>query len=322
MEDLRVERYNEASKTAWDDFVSRLEAHSILFYRDFMEYHSNRFKDYSLLMFQKNKLVAVLPANIDADGNFHSHEGLSYGGFLFEPFTRLDVRMLVYNLVLRFLNKVGIEKIWIKSIPNFYTTDHVEQLILHWLKAKRECSHVYTYFPLGTYSSSNKGRKEGIKNGKQLHLDIRQSTDFKTFWDTVLIPNLDERFGVKPVHTADEIERLSKKFPNQIQLFGAFQGESIRAGIVVFVHKDVAHAQYVASDKNRNDGSLDFLIDAVIRRFNSEQIFSFGTSSENHGNTVNKGLLYWKESFRTSNDIQEFYSIQTKNYLLLENRLI
>ena len=93
-------------------------------------------------------------------------------------------------------------------------------------------------------------------------------------------------------------------------------------GIVVFVHKDVAHAQYVASDKNRNDGSLDFLIDAVIRRFNSEQIFSFGTSSENHGNMVNKGLLYWKESFRTSNDIQEFYSIQTKNYLLLENRLI
>ena len=41
MEDLRAERYNEANKPAWDDFVSRLEAHSILFYRDFIKHLKN-----------------------------------------------------------------------------------------------------------------------------------------------------------------------------------------------------------------------------------------------------------------------------------------
>lgn len=321
MKNVHVQRYSDVNKQLWDDFVSQAEVHSILFYRDFIEYHKDRFEDYSLMVFQDKKLIAVLPANIDDQRIVYSHQGLSYGGFLFQHFVRLEVRVAVYDSALRFLEKNNVVDMMIKSIPSFYMSDHVEQLILHWLKAKKERIYVYTYFPRGGYKVTNKGRQEGIKNGKQLGVDIRQSTDFKTFWNNVLIPNLDVRFGVKPTHTVDEIVLLSQKFQNQIQLFCAFQKQKLRAGIVVFIHKNVAHAQYIAGDDIRKDGALDFLIDGVIRKFNNDRIFSFGTSSENQGESVNKGLLYWKESFRACNDTQPYYVIETKNYTLLENRL-
>ena len=44
-----------------------------------MDYHKDRFEDYSLMVFKDEKLVAVLPANRVEDKLF-SHQGLTYGG--------------------------------------------------------------------------------------------------------------------------------------------------------------------------------------------------------------------------------------------------
>ena len=62
---LKVQRYSAKHKKVWDDFVSEVELHSILFYRDYMEYHSDRFTDYSLMVHKDQKLIAIMPANID-----------------------------------------------------------------------------------------------------------------------------------------------------------------------------------------------------------------------------------------------------------------
>jgi hypothetical protein len=46
---------------------------------DFMEYHEERFHDYSLLIFLRKIIIAVLPANRVSD-TVYSHQGLTYGG--------------------------------------------------------------------------------------------------------------------------------------------------------------------------------------------------------------------------------------------------
>jgi hypothetical protein len=43
-----------------------------------MEYHEERFHDYSLLIFEEDKLIAVLPAKPMRD--LFIHQGLTYGG--------------------------------------------------------------------------------------------------------------------------------------------------------------------------------------------------------------------------------------------------
>lgn len=48
-----------------------------------MDYHSEKFSDYSLLIYKGEKLIALLPANLINDQLF-SHSGLSYGGFIFD----------------------------------------------------------------------------------------------------------------------------------------------------------------------------------------------------------------------------------------------
>ena len=65
-----------------------------------MEYHSDRFKDYSLLFYRDGQLVGLLPANIRNDTLF-SHEGLTFGGVIACPnkIGRASCRERVYVLV-------------------------------------------------------------------------------------------------------------------------------------------------------------------------------------------------------------------------------
>ena len=83
MKRIYIQRYSEADKQAWDTFVSSADVHSVVFYRDFMEYHSDRFTDYSLMIFRENKLIAIFPANKNSKDALHSHQGLSYGSIIF-----------------------------------------------------------------------------------------------------------------------------------------------------------------------------------------------------------------------------------------------
>lgn len=321
MEDLRVERYNEASKTAWDDFVSRLEAHSILFYRDFMDYHKDRFEDFSLMVFQGKKLLSILPANIDKEGTVHSHQGLSYGGLLFKPNSSFKLRLAQFAALMRFLSSNAIKELFLKNIPSCYRTDNSDMLVFDWAEAELHRTDIYSYVPKGSYTVPNRNRSRQLEKAKSQGLEVRKTASFDEFWNGILTPNLKNRFTVNPVHTLEEIGYLSEKFENELLLYGVYQKDTMRAGIVLFIHRGVVHAQYSAGDDNRDDGSLDFLLDHVIKKYNINKVFSFGTSSENQGSLINSGLLYWKESFKVSNDVQSFYVVKTKNYDLLENRL-
>ncbi|MGL6604463.1 hypothetical protein [Aeromonas hydrophila] len=79
---MLVKKYSNADKKIWDEFVFLAKNKHFLFFRDFMEYHSDRFNDHSLMFFDDNqKLLAILPAN-HADDKLHSHQGLTFGGLI------------------------------------------------------------------------------------------------------------------------------------------------------------------------------------------------------------------------------------------------
>ena len=59
-------------KAEWDRFCYTAKNATFLFQRDFMDYHSDRFTDHSLMMYKDEELIAVLPANIK-DRTVYSH---------------------------------------------------------------------------------------------------------------------------------------------------------------------------------------------------------------------------------------------------------
>jgi len=80
---IEVIRYCNARRFLWDEFLPNSKNSTFLFYRNFMDYHSDRFRDFSILVLEDGKLKSILPANLDLEGNLHSHQGLTYGGFVF-----------------------------------------------------------------------------------------------------------------------------------------------------------------------------------------------------------------------------------------------
>ena len=80
----------------WNDFVANAKNATFLFHRDFMEYHSDRFQDFSLLVLdEKENIKAILPANISAN-KVYSHQGLTYGGIVIDSKIKLEKFLSIY----------------------------------------------------------------------------------------------------------------------------------------------------------------------------------------------------------------------------------
>ena len=68
----------------WNEFVAKSKNGTFLFDRRFMDYHADRFQDYSLMFYDNDRLQAVMPAHVNGD-TLVSHGGLTYGGLVMGP---------------------------------------------------------------------------------------------------------------------------------------------------------------------------------------------------------------------------------------------
>lgn len=325
MKNYIIRRYEPQDFAIWNAFVSTAKNATFLFQRDFMEYHSDRFQDFSLMVFEGETLVSVIPAN--KVGNVvYSHQGLTYGGFVFQEKIKLPEVISIAKCVLQFLHENQIHTFQIKLLPSIYTTAFSEELkyALFLTDAKlirRDCLSVIDLSKPFNYSTI---RKRGVLKGLKNNLDIREELNFELFWKEILIPNLDKKFNVQPVHTFEEMARLQQKFPENIRHFNVYHENKIVAGTTVFVAGNVVHCQYISGNETKSEfGSLDFLHNHLIAGvFNDKHFFDFGISNENNGRNINEGLLYWKESFGARTVTQDFYEVKTVDFQLLDNVLI
>ena len=118
---------------------------------------------------------------------------------------------------------------------------------------------------------------------------------------------------------------MKSKFPKLIRQFNVYFEDKIVGGVTVFITKNVIHPQYIAGNAAFNNlyGGLDYLYNHLITNvFKDEKYFDFGISNENSGQNLNESLHYWKESFGARTIVQNFYEIETKNFVKLKSVLI
>ena len=290
-----------------------------------MEYHQDRFDDYSLMVFKKEKLIAILPAN-KIKNVVHSHQGLTYGGFVLSKSIKFEIVLEAFKEVLKFLHNNQIETLVIKQLPSIYTalpSDEVQYImfLLHAELIKRDTLSV---IDLHEKLKMSHNRLEGLKRAYKHHLIIKEESAFDVFWNEILIINLQKKHHAKPVHSLEEITLLKKRFPNQIRQFNVYHDNKIVAGSTVFETKNVAHIQYISANDDKNKlGSLDYLFVSLIENvFKDKKYFDFGISNENQGLQINKGLQFWKEGFGARTVTQDFYKVKTEYYNNLENVFI
>ena len=326
MNKYNVIKYTSDFYNKWNDFIDKAKNATFLFHRDFMDYHNDKFEDFSLLIYKKEKLIAILPANIKNNEVF-SHQGLSYGGLVLEKDINFDDVLAAFTALMRFLKEQSIKTIYISLLPKIYNkspSDELEYLffIIKSQVTRRDLSSAIEILNKSVITSPN--RKRGLTRAKKNNLIVKEVDSFEDFWKNILIPNLKGKHNKAPVHSLEEITLLHKRFPKNIKQFNVYKESKIVAGVTIFETINVAHAQYIAANEFRQElGSLDLVFNVLINDiYKNKRYFDFGISNENQGRNINSGLLNWKQSFGASAIAHDFYEIEVEKYHLLKDVLI
>jgi hypothetical protein len=296
---ITIKKYTSQDFNLWNSFIDTAKNSLFMHNRNFMEYHSDRFEDNSLLFFDDDELLALLPAN-KKDSQLISHGGLTYGGFITNQKMKEYKMLECFDILKAYMQENGFNSLIYKTIPYCYYTNPAQEDLYALFRnnaeiLKIEPSSVVDFnYPI----KLPKGRKAQIGRAKREGVTIELSEDFESF---INLENevLSEHHNTKAVHTGTELTLLHNRFPEQIELYAAmYQGRMI-AGSVVFIYENVIHTQYLAAnDTAREIGALDYCISEIMNKYSQHKRFlDFGISTEDGGRILNEGLISQKEGF-------------------------
>ncbi len=296
---IQIKKYSDSQKNEWDVFCNNSKMPLFMFNRNFMDYHKDRFTDCSLLFYEDDNLCAVFPAS-EKQSELTSHGGLTYGGFILGAGAKQHTVNDCFTALVNYAKTNGFTKIIYKNIPHIYHKQGAEEdlysLFVNGAKIlKVEPS---TVINLKNPLKMPKGRKAQISRARREGVEIKESTDFKSFM-SIEEEVLEVRHGVKAVHTAAELALLHSYFPKNIRLFAASYQDKMIAGALIFEYENVVHTQYMAAnDTARQIGALDLAISFIIDTYKETKTWlDFGISSEDSGRILNEGLIAQKEGF-------------------------
>ena len=228
----------------------------------------------------------------------------------------------IFREILFYFHNNNITHLYLKEIPFFYNEfpndewKHLAFVAKATLYRRDLCSVIN----LKKEFSISRSIVRDAKSGRKTIDSFCETTDYELFWNEILIPEMQQKYQTKPVHSLEEMVNLAEKFPHNIKLYAAYKENRMIAGTVLFISNDVVHAQYISGLRTyRKSGVLDFIFHELITNvFKDFAYFDFGISNEDHGKKTNKGLLFWKEGFGARGSSQDFYKFATQNYSLID----
>ncbi len=309
---VKATLYKTEYKQQWDEFLSKAKNRHFFFFRDYMEYHQDRFQDFSLLFFnEREHLLAVMPASV-AENVVTSHGGLTFGGIISGAKMTAAIMLEVFDVLMDCLRRQQISEFIYKPLPYIYheypAQEDLYALFRNGAELFRRDVSSAIYLP-GRYSYS-KGRKWMCGKGRKNQIQVEESCAFDEFMELENIV-LSKYHSTKAVHTGVEIRLLAAGFPQNIKLFAGKKDGVILAGALIFDNGAAVHVQYMAnSDEGRNTGALDAVIDYLITDvYKDRKYFDFGISNEKCGWYLNEGLIAQKEGFGARAVAHDFYRI-------------
>ena len=297
---FEIKRYTTEDKEKWDSFVKSSKQGTFLLERSYMDYHSDRFKDYSLMVFKNTSLYSLLPGN-QVGNTFYSHQGLTYGGILTTTKASAEDICEVFVTINSFLKEKEFQRVVYKAIPWIYHQVPAEEDLYAIVKechAQLSVRNIASVIDMARPLKWNRDRHYGANKAHTDGIVVKESQDLSAFWK-VLEDNLMRTYHAKPVHSLEEITLLKSRFPEQIKLYVAEKDHIILGGTLLFITPQVVHAQYISATP---EGKHSHAIDAIFRKILKEEYkdcryFDFGTSNEDHGKVLNTSLIYQKEGF-------------------------
>lgn len=298
---FEIVKYSIERKDEWNAFVAASKNGTFLFDRNYMDYHQDRFNDSSLMFYLSGRLLAVLPAHIAGD-TLCTHKGLTYGGLVMSPQLTVVQTLTLFRELNDMLRSQGLKHVLYKCVPWIYHRLSAEEdlyALYHECHARMIARDYSTNIFLQAGLRWERVRRRGVVRAKNAGLSVERSNDYAAFWK-VLADNLGGKYGVKPVHSLEEIELLHGRFPENIVLYQAVRDGEVLGGVVLYICGRVVHAQYSsATAEGKKLGAIDLIYDRImLHDYKDYPYFDFGRSTENpDGSGLNEPLVFQKEGF-------------------------
>lgn len=311
---FEIRRYTQQDEKAWNEFVGRSKNGTFLHLRTYMDYHSDRFADHSLIFSDDHGIYAMLPANQVGD-TIYSHQGLTYGGLIVDDRATVEGVRTLFTALNDYLSRLGIGKVVYKAIPWIYHRQPSEEdlyAMLNVCNARINVRHVSTTISLASPIRWRRDHRYGANKAFAEGVIVERSDDYDAFWQ-ILTGNLWQKYGARPVHTIEEIKLLHQRFPQNIRLYTALKEGRTVGGTVLYLCGEVVHAQYISASE---EGKRLHAVDALFRHILTEErwdakFFDFGKSSDGDGHDLNTSLISQKEGFGGRAICYDWYEWET-----------
>ncbi|HEV3001481.1 MAG TPA: hypothetical protein VGW75_12140 [Solirubrobacteraceae bacterium] len=307
-----AEPYRPELREEWNALARAARVPHFMFEREYVEYHADRFADASLVVRDRGRPVALLPASRSGDV-VTSHGGLTFGGLLADERLTAGRTLAALDAVLAALREAGARRLVYRAPPHVYHRAPAEEDLYALTRAgarlvRRDLSAaVFGPEPVGPHPS----RRRNVRAARAAGLTVREEGAIEDLM-AVVRANLAERHGVAPTHDDAEMRLLADRFPDSIRPFAVRdEAGGIVAGTIVYETPVCAHAQYIAATgEGRRGYALDLLFDHLVgERFAAKRWFDFGISTTDEGRALNAGLVRYKENFGARGVVHDHYAL-------------
>lgn len=297
---FEIKRYSPEQQESWDKYVAKSKNATFLFYRNYMDYHAERFRDHSLMFFIGKRLHSILPAHEEGT-SFCSHLGLTYGGLLMDQAVTTNEVVTLFSELNDYLRAQGFTQVLYRAIPWVYHRLPAEEDLyaMFWkCGARLKQRMAGTVIFMDGQLPWRKDHRRRLKDAHEAGIRVERNGSLSDFWK-ILEENLKQRFDTSPVHTLQEMELLKSRFPDKIIQYNAYQGNEIVGGITFYVMNNVLHGQYSATNETgKRTGAMEAIYEQVMfHDFKDIRYLDFGTSNEDGGRILNEGLIDHKEGY-------------------------
>ncbi len=312
---IQIVPYSNDQESLWDEWCQEARNATFLHTKKFLNYHGDRFKDLSLLIYQDSELVAIFPAAEDRNDPSHiiSHPGATFGGIVHQGRLGGGAMIRALEAVKSYYRELGYSKLTYKVTPYAYASFSAQDDLyaLFRLNARRVRCDLSSIITLSEKRTPSKRRLRSLKKAsKQVEVEVGEKL-LPEFWQ-VLSENLERKHEAKPVHTYEEMRELIKKFSQEIEVYCGLINGAVQAGVLFFNSPSVCHAQYIASSEIGYAASaLDAVFEKAIEGASKKGVryFDFGISNEENGQILNEGLYRFKSEFGGGGMVHEFYEV-------------
>lgn len=280
---------------------------------NYLNYHpEGRFCDDSIVVVDHGSgeiRGVMLAAFVEREGVI-SHPGTTFAGPIIDRNAKLEVIENTMELMLEYYEN-RYQNITIRKIPDYYTKQpfYMIDYILLRKGYSYGMSAMANIINIGEIISESdiltlfdsKKRNQVRKAVKEQQFVFKAEDGIRDdVWDNMNV-TLQDKFQANTTHTLDEIKELIHCFPEHIKTYyvDTVEGE-YGAFAVVFLFKNVFHTQYLDVNYKCTERYPNlFLILQLVKKARDMGYgyFSFGSSTEDNGTTLNRGLYHYKAGY-------------------------